>query len=229
MKKLILDKRKIRIYFLVGIGASSLILGFAQGALKLPKTTARIIFFVYVLTMLGVYYYVNMKWFRAFMHEIDLLQPILTVYKKPSKYRQELTFLMGEPKSAQLKTVYNMGICASYCVEENWEMAKESLLAVPYKKIFGLQKIAYNADLAYVHFRMNEDEEAFSIIDNNRAEFIKCSGMDRIGALIMCVFIIELIKKNDKEKAREMFVQTKERWQQKALEDEYAYIENLLK
>ncbi len=224
----VINQGMLRLYILASILVFAILLSILQGVLHIPVVIARTVLAIYVVVMIGVYVFMKNRWMRAYMEAIDSLQPLLTHYHDPAYYRKELMALLQFQKATPFRMMLHMGLYASYCVEENWEQAKNELLDAPYKKAFGLQKVAYWTDRAYVDFRLNNDEEAFEIIDKNREDFIKCQNMDRIGALIVIIFIIERIKKGDKQEGKKMFEQLKQQYSQKAIEDKYAYIKSLL-
>ncbi len=224
----IINQSMLKFYFLAAILVFTIGLSILQKQLGISNLVAKIVLVVFILIMAALYYYMKNRWMRAYMMVIDSLQPILTHKKDPVLYRKELMSLLQFQKAVPFRMMLQMGLYASYCIEENWEQAKNELLDAPYKKSFGLQNVAYWTDRAYVDFRLNNDEEAFEIIEKNRREFVRCQNFDRIGALIRTLFIIETIKKGDKDQGKKMFNDIRKTYNQKALEEEFLYIEKLL-
>ncbi len=224
----IINPGMLKFYGLAAVLVFTIVISILQKQFNIPNSIAKIILLIFIILTAIFYVYMKNKWMRAYMMAIDSLQPILTYQKNPPLYRQELMSLLQFQKAVPFQMMLQMGLYASYCMEENWEQAKNELLDAPFKKSFGLQKVAYWVDRAYVDFRLNNDEEAFDIIKGHRDEFIRCQDLDRIGGLIRALFIIETIKQGDKDKGRTMFNEMKDSFHQKALEEEFAYINTLL-
>ncbi len=223
-RKIKSSKNKIRIYFFICVFVVSLATSILSVVFELSKNMQILIVIAEIVAVFAFYYYINLKWYRNILKQLDDLLPLLTTDVDTQQYRERITELLADKKSAQLQTAFCMGMCASYCVDKNWDKAKQSLLSAKSNKIFGIQKIAYWADMAYVGFYLSEDEEALKIVDQYRAKFMKFKDADRIGALISIVFIFELIAKKDIKNAKLLLTETESKWNEKSLEQDYSYI-----
>lgn len=154
---------------------------------------------------------INTMWLRAFCGQISALYPILEEEKDPDRYIQCLNELLADKRSAFLRGIRSINLCAALCQKGDWAAAKEALLEISWRRLHGLQRALYLANLAYVCFYLKEDREALEAMRHNKAAMQKYRM--QLGALADVLAIFEAAAKGEKKTAVRLLAEARQDYQ----------------
>lgn len=169
---------------------------------------------------------IDAMWLREFCREISALYPILEEEKDPDRYIQCLNELMEGKRSAFLRGVRSINLCAALCQKEDWAAAKQALQEISWRRLHGLQRTLYLANLAYVCFYQKEYREALEIMQNHRSEMQKYQ--NQLGGLKDVLTIFEAVAKEEKKTAARLIAQARQDYQDEDIHKDLDELERRL-
>ena len=150
-------------------------------------------------------------WLREVSRQVSALYPILAEEKDPDRYIQSLNELLKGKRSAFLRGIRCINLCAAFCQKGDWTAAKEALLEISWRRLRGLQRALYLANLAYVCFYLKEDREALEAMRHNRAGLQKYRA--QLGALADVLAIFEATANGEKKAAARLLAEARQDYQ----------------
>lgn len=154
---------------------------------------------------------INAMWLREFCGQVSALYPILEEEKDPDRYIQCLNELLADKRSAFLRGIRSINLCAAYCQKQEWAAAKQALLEISWRRLRGLQRTLYLANLAYVCFYLKEYKEALEALRHNRAGMQKYRA--QLGALADVLAIFEAAAKGETKTAARLLAEARQDYQ----------------
>ena len=122
-----------------------------------------------------------------------------------------LNELLKGKRSAFLRGIRCINLCAAFCQKGDWTAAKEALLEISWRRLRGLQRALYLANLAYVCFYLKEDREALETMRHNRAGLQKYRA--QLGALADVLAIFEAAANGEKKAAARLLAEARQDYQ----------------
>ena len=220
-----MDNKKIRMIFWIVIIVLSIFFGIVAAALDLSPTVRRILMAVYLTFVLISSISIDLLWYRFFNHRLKALQPILLHQRDADRYITEITALLEGKKSPQIRSVLKLNLSAAYCEKKEYEKAKELLLQIKPRKLAGTNRLIYWADLAYVYFYLQENQNAISIMDQQKVPFSKLSDNGYVGGLLAILSIFRKLAENDNIGARQLLDQSRAKWENQYTAPDFEYLE----
>lgn len=222
-------RRKIRIAFWAAfILPFFLLLGIGRPLLQLSEGMIWTLFWVWCAVMVLAWYLINRLWYLEFRRTVRALLPILTEEKDPDRYIAENEKLLAGKKSEQIKGILRMNLCAAYCEKGDYSKAKEQLSALHPQKLYGVERVAYLADLAYVCFYLDETEEALDVMQKNKKGLTDFAQSPHLGGLIAVLRIFELLAHGNAEEVKDALEKAKKRWPDSRHENDFLVLEQKL-
>ena len=222
------NKRKIRIAFWAAATLLFLLLGISRPLLQLSESMTWTLFWVLCALTLIAWYLINQLWYLEFRKTVGALLPILTEEKDPDRYIAENEKLLVGKKAEQIKGILRMNICAAYCEKGDYSKAEEHLLALRPQKLYGIQRVAYLADLAYVYFYLDQKAEALDVMAQNKKGLSDFAQSPHLGGLIAVLQIFELLARGNVDEAKEALEKARERWPDSRCESDFLALEQKL-
>ncbi len=136
------------------------LLGAAFAALEVSRNTRNVLMALWLVAVAVAAVTIDLQWYRSFNRRLQALGPILTEQNDPDRYIEEISVLLEGKKSPQLRGLLLVNLCAAYCDKKEYDIAKALLMQVKPKKLAPINRMVYWADLAYLHFHLQEDAQA---------------------------------------------------------------------
>lgn len=221
------NKKKIRTVFWIIVLSGSLLLGAAVGALEVSHGGKNALLAVWLVAVAVASVAIDLLWYRAFNRQLKSLQPILSEEGDPDRYIQEISALLEGKRSPQLRGVLLINLCAAYCDKREYDTAKALLLQVNPKKLSPVNRLVYWADLAYIHFHLQEDAPACAILTQQKDALLKFKESPHLGGLIAILSTFQKIAEGDKTAAGVLLAQARPQWQTARNAHDFEYLDQL--
>lgn len=222
-------KWKIRIVFwiisiliAVGIGAICVFNGVSVEAFHKALIA-------YVIIMVAIWYVINITYVTKLAKQVNSLIPILYDEGDPERYLMELHNLIGEARSQAFRSIYCINSSAAYCDMGEYEKARQYLDELEPKRIPGVNKLAYYADLALVSVHLGEYEKAITIWNDNKDKLLKFAENSDLGPAIASLNIFSMIYSGQEQEAFKEIESAKQKWTRPRDSKEFEYMEGKLK
>ena len=144
--------------------------------------------------------------------KINSLKPILLEENGIDRYILEIQTLLSVKHSTSIVDLLKIILSQAYCGKKDYNLAKGILLEVNPRKLARINQTVYWADLAYIYYQLQEDTYANPIMEKQKRKFIKQSANPRLAKRISILWIFQAISNHDKDKARILLEQYKEKW-----------------
>lgn len=221
------NKKKIRTAFWIIILSGSLLLGVAVGALNVGPAVKNALLIVWLGAVAVAAVAIDLLWYRAFNRRLEALQPILAEERDPDRYIQEISALLEGKRSPQLRGVLLINLCAAYCDKKEYDTAKALLMQVNPKKLAPVNRLVYWADLAYIHFHLQEDTQACAILTQQQNMLLRFKDSPHFGGLIAILFVFQRVSQGNKDGAKALLEQARPQWQTARNTHDFDYLEQL--
>ena len=207
------DKRRIRRIFWVTLLSVSLLLGAAFAALEVSRDVRNVLMALWLGAVAVASVTIDLLWYRSFNRRLQALGPILTGQNDPDRYIEEISALLEGKKSPQLRGILLINLCAAYCDKKEYDIAQALLMQVKPKKLAPINRMVYWADLAYVHFYLQEDAQACAILAQQQKMLAKFQEHPHFGGLIHILFAFQKVAQGDKAGAEALLKAARPRWE----------------
>ncbi len=218
------NKKKIRIAFWIIVLSGSALLGFITEALKISNSTRNVLLIIWLGVIAIVSVAIDMLWLQAFNRQLKSLQPILLKEHDPDRYIQEISALLEGKKSPHLRCALLINLSAAYCEKKEYDTAKTLLMQINPKKITGINKLIFWANLAYIHFYLNENEQACTILTQQQKEFSKFAEHPHLGGLIAILSIFKKLSEGETSEANTLLEKVRTRWENEQNAPDFDYL-----
>lgn len=169
-----------------------------------------------------------MIWYQHMMKKINKLLPLLEKDKNPDLYILENEKLLKELQSKITSSIIHINISVAYCRKKDYIKAKEELLLVNKKSMRGPHKVIYLIDLAYVYFYLDEPRKALDYVNANEKGLKTYENSSALGPVISTIRIFEALSKDNKEKAFALLEESKIKWQNPSVQEDFIFFEKKL-
>lgn len=221
------NKKKIRLCFWSAVIIISIFLGIGMSAFDLSPSVKTVLITVFLSLVFFTSIAIDLMWYGAFNKKLHSLQPILLQEHDADRYIREINILLEGKKSAQIHSILQLNLNAAYCEKKEYGTAKELLLRINPRKLAGINQFVYWADLAYVYFYLRENEQACSIVIEQKKAFSKLSSNSHLSGLIAILFIFQKIADGDKAGARQLLEQARPQWENTHNAPDFEYLDTL--
>lgn len=196
---------KVRKCYWLFVVIGSLIVGIAGGSLN-PENSFGFKFTVsWLIFILVLLFFINYRSIKKLSEITEELNNNLYRDLDSEKYISEIEKLYKNKKTAYLKGIKYINLASAYCLERNYEHARDLYLKVNVKKLDPANKITYFADLAFVYFNLGANEKAIEIIEKNHLFEIELPKSDQLESLIEILKVYVEIEKDDFENAKLLY------------------------
>ncbi len=207
------NKKRIRTVFWIIVLSGSILLGVLSPALSMADRARNILLIAWLVSIAAASVAIDLLWYRAFNRQLKALQPILLEERDPDRYIQEISALLEGKKSSHLRGVLLINLSAAYCEKREYDTAKTLLLQIEPRKLSGINRPVYWADLAYVHFYLREDKQACTILARQQKAFAPLAASPQLGGLLAILTIFQKLSTGDKAGAKAALAQARPRWE----------------
>ncbi|WP_077611913.1 hypothetical protein [Clostridium sp. Marseille-P2415] len=221
------NKRRIRIVFWIAVIIVSASLGVFTAAFDLNASAKKVLIVIYLSIVALTSIAIDLMWYRKFNQKLRSLQSVLLQEHDADRYISEINALLMGKKSPQICSILKLNLCAAYCEKKDYSTAKELLLQINPRKLAGINKFVYWADLAYVHFYLHEDEKAVLILTQQKTPFSKLSDHTHLGGLINILLIFQMLAEGDKTGARQLLEKARPQWENEHTAPDFEYLDKL--
>lgn len=221
------NRRKIRIGFWITALTLSALLGWFTAALDPPPATSRVITAIFLTAVAGTSITIDLLWYRAFNRKVRATQSILLEERDPDRYISEISALMAGKRSPRIVGMLRICLATAYCEKRDYTAAKEQMLQANPRKLAGLSREVYWADLAYIHFYLGENAAALQILERRKLPFSKLTEHPHLGGLLAILGIFRLLAGGDRMGAGQLLEQARPRWENERTAEDFAYLEQL--
>ncbi|WP_283609788.1 hypothetical protein [Faecalispora anaeroviscerum] len=221
------NRSKIRFVFWLVLIVGSALLGVGLAAFSLDRFTKNMTVAVWLailsLTSIGI----DLLWYRELNRKLMSLQSVLLEEHDADRYISEINALLEGKKSPHIRSIFLLNLSAAYCEKAEYHTAQDFLLQINPRKLTGINRSVYWANLAYVYFYLKEEEKAQLILEQQRAAFAKLSDHPQLGALLVVLGIFERLAQGDRPGARERLERERPRWETEHTASDFAYLDQL--
>lgn len=202
-----MGKKKITVAFFVVVIIGSAFVGAAMAAFDFDDTLRKVAFVSWLLLVAAASMVINIMWYRKFAKKIAGLNAILTEARDPDRYITEIEAILRETKAPQIRAALLLNLGAAYCDKGEYRAAQNLLMQVNPKKLGGINRAIYWADLAYTCFYLREDERALAILKKNEKEFTRLRNHTQIGGIFAVLEIFQALAAEDRAAAESLIGQ----------------------
>lgn len=224
---MIKNRKRIRTVFWIIVLSGSFLLCAALGTLDIGHLGKNALLILWLSVVGVVAVAIDLLWYRAFNQRLKALQPILSEEGDPDRYIQEISALLEVKRSPQLRGVLLINLCAAYCDKKEYDTAKALLQQVNPKKLAPVNRLIYWANLAYIHFHLQENAQACAILTRQKKALLKFKQSPHLGGLIAILFVFERVAQGDKAGAGALLEQARPQWQTARNAHDFEYLGQL--
>lgn len=222
------NRKRIRILWWICIIVIAFAVGIVCGAMELDREKTMLVTGVFAAVIILSGFVINQLWYRSFCKMLLGYEEILKEQHNPDLYIEKQKELLAGKKSQQIIAMLCINICCGYCEKGDYTTAKQYLMKINPKKIYGVLRAVYWADLAYTHFYLQESEEAMLILQENKEQFDKFGKTEALGGIIAVLEIFALYYSGERDSAKSTLKIKKEEWKGEDTRKDFAYLEALL-
>ncbi|MFA9464678.1 MAG: hypothetical protein ACERKN_10360 [Velocimicrobium sp.] len=155
---------------------------------------------------------INIAWQKNLMKKVKCLEKILKDEQNPDKFIEENEKLLQTLKSSYNRAMIKINLSVGYCEKGEYETAKDILLSIPSKSLKGIHGVIYFVNLAYVYFRIEENQKALNILELHNKDFLCFKTNSSLGGSIAILRIFQYIVTNQPLEAQNLLTVEKEKW-----------------
>ncbi|MEA4934923.1 MAG: hypothetical protein VB071_15270 [Lawsonibacter sp.] len=201
----------IRAIFWTFLVLGSALLGVGLAAFHLDRSAKNIIvggWFVFiVLTAVAI----DLLWYRELWKQVEALRPFLT--EDPDYYIREIRVLLEGKRSPHLRGVLLVNLSAAYQEKRDYQTAVQLLHSVNPKKLTGINRSIYWADLANAYFYLGENSRALDIMAEQEFDFSKLTETTQLGGLLAILSVFQMLASGNRPGAKQRLEQLRPRWE----------------
>lgn len=209
-----MDKHRgaIRAAFWTILVLGSALLGAGGAALDLDRSAKRIVvvgwFFLIVLAAVAI----DLLWYRELGKKVEALRPLLT--ENPDHYIREIRALLEGKRSPHLRGVLLVNLSAAYQEKGDYKTAANLLRSVNPKKLAGMNRSIYWADLALAYFHLGENARALEILAAQESGFSKLRESAALGGLLAILSVFQMLALGNRAGAKQRLEQVRPHWEE---------------
>ena len=181
---------------------------------------------VVLFTLIYNYLYTR-KYRKRVMYQLELLnkhEPELAL-----KDMQDLYQLLIKKHSKYYVNIVKLNMSAAYCDMKQYAEALALLLELSETELSGQCDFIYRLNLCACYFYLGKKKEALYCYTLNKRIFDKYHNHKLYGGNVAVVEIFALLAEKEYKQAEKLYQETKSKWNNPRLEDDYANIENFIK
>ena len=137
--------------------------------------------------------------------------------------------LLAKAKGSYLKTLFTINLSVGYSDKKEYKKAIALLESVSQSRMHAALKMAYRINLCWNYYYDNQREKAVSIYLESSKIFKKFRGTPLYGGNIAVLDMFMELEKENYELAAALLVIAKSKWNNPRLQDDFLYIEKILK
>jgi len=169
---------------------------------------------------------INITWQMKLMKKIKSLAKLLKEEESTDKFIEENEKLLHKLKSNYNRNIININLSAGYCAKGDYETAKSILMSISLKHLKGVNKVVYYVNLAYIHFRLEENQKALSILELQKKDFACFEKSSSLGGSIAILRIFQYIVQNQLEEANNSLNMARKKWTDKRLLEDWEFLQS---
>lgn len=164
-------------------------------------------FFLIVLTAVVI----DLLWYRELGKKVEALRPALT--EDPDRYIREIRALLEGKRSPHLRGVLLVNLSAAYQQKRDYQTAVQLLCSVNPKKLTGINRSIYWADLANAYFYLGENSKALDILTAQEPDFFRLTETAQLGGLLAILSVLQMLALGNRPGAKQRLAQVRPRWE----------------
>ncbi len=137
--------------------------------------------------------------------------------------------LLSKAKGRYLKTLFTINLSVGYSDKKEYKKAIALLESVSQSRMHGALKMAYRINLCWNYYFDNQKEKAVSIYQESLKMFKRFRETSLYGGNIAVLDMFMELEKENYELAAALLVIAKSKWINPRLQDDFLYIEKILK
>lgn len=218
-------KNKMRNVILAGFGLGVIML-LLRYIFKLSEQMMWKYYIIISIFLIAAAMVINLIWQIKIIRKLKGLEKILVEENNADKFIEENEKLLQTLKSSYYRKCIKINLSAGYCDKGDYEAAKNTLLSISNTRLMGINKVVYNINLAYVYFKLEEDQKAISILEQYDKEFVRLENHVSLGGSIAVLKVLQLIAKNQTAEAQKLLNASKEKWTDNRTIRDWEYLQS---
>lgn len=220
-------EKKIKTIFWIILIVFSAALGAMTEAFQIESSRKIALLLVWLSLCASVSIWIHLWGYYKLQQKINSLKPILLEEHGVDRYIKEIKNLLSVKHSSHLICVLKITLSMAYCERKDYILAKEVLLEVNPRKLARINQTIYWADLAYIYFQLQDVTHANQIMEKQKRPFLKQNTNPRLAGLISILWILQALSEHNKEKARLLLNQSREKWENDSNQTDFDTLESL--
>jgi hypothetical protein len=210
----------------VTFGGTLLLLRFIFGLSQ--KTVWKYYIITSVIILLGALI-INITWQMKLMKRLKSLERILKDERNPDQFIEENKKILDGLKSEYNRNLIKINLSAGYCDKGDYDTAKNMLLSIKTKYLKGINEIVYYINLAYIYFRLEENQKALIILEQQNKNLVCFENNPHLGGLIAVLRINQYIIQGQLDEAHNLLDTARKKWTDNRLVDDWDILQNKVK
>lgn len=167
----------------------------------------------------------NIGYNRWLFKKMNVYTPLLNEQQDPQGFIDGMDKLQSSAKGRYARGILNLNRSAGYCDLEEFETAKELLLAEDTQSVRGINGAIRAFNLSYVYFRLGETDKALELMEKNRKHLTRLKPMPTLAQTIATLEIWEAVSKERWDDAKARLTEAKEQFTDPRSESDWMLLE----
>lgn len=167
----------------------------------------------------------NIGYNRWFYKKMASFSPLLKEHQDPQGFIDGMNELQSCAKGRYARGLLNLNRSAGYCDLEDFETAKQLLLADDTQSVRGINGVIRAFNLTYVYFRIGETDKALTLMEQNRKHLTRLKPMPTLAPTIATLEIWEAIAQEHWEDAKAHLTEAKAQFTDPRNESDWILLE----
>lgn len=148
---------------------------------------------------------------------------------KTEEYIAEVKKLLQSAKGHELKNLFRLNLSAGYCDLKQFDKAIDILEELSGEKLRGELKMVNALNLCLCYFYTEQNERALELYDRSQKSFERARKSPYYGGNIAVLDMLAAVAEGRTEVAEKMLAEAAETWDNPRLQEDFKYIETLIK
>lgn len=148
---------------------------------------------------------------------------------RANEYIEAIETMLCHAKGRNIRNILQLNLSAGYCDLGQFDKAIHILEGLPEKELRGMTKAVYHLNLCFCYFHTSQTSEALALYDKSQEEFEPLRKKEESGGGIVVLDMLAAVARGEYDVAEKMLENARKTWVSLRLEDDYQYIERVIK
>lgn len=145
------------------------------------------------------------------------------------KDMQDMYHELEKKGPKNLLQLVKLNMSAAHCDLKEYDKALNLLLEISDNDLATNERFIHQLNICACYFYLDRAQEAVAIYEQNEKLFDKFRENKIYGGNVAVITIFVLLAKNEKAKAKKLYEESRKKWHNPRLDDDFAYIEKQIK